>query len=159
MTSGVAIQTSGAGIIFAFIVSGFAALLSGLCYAEYAARIPGKLLFFLFLFFAHLRSLWISVHLCLHHFGRALWLAVRAPFSVLKSLLTTLSIGWNMTLEYAVAASAVAQGWAGYFSQMMASIGAPLPSWLSGFELWGPFSLTYLLYLSNLCSLRGLTPS
>ena len=45
-------------------------------------------------------------------------------------------IGWNLTLEYGVSASAVARGWASYCDSFFASVGAPLPAWLHGFELW-----------------------
>lgn len=40
VTAGVAEQQAGVGLLISFAVAGFAALLSGLCYSEYAARIP-----------------------------------------------------------------------------------------------------------------------
>ena len=36
-------------------------------------------------------------------------------------------IGWDLVLEYGVAAGAVAVGWGGYFQAFMANIGMPLP--------------------------------
>lgn len=113
VTAGVALEEAGGGIIFAFVVAGFAALLSGLCYAEYAARIPvsGSAYTFMYITLGELMG----------------WL-----------------VGWNMTLEYAVSASAVAQGWASYFSKMMTNLGAPLPDYIHGMPLWGPFSFSPL---------------
>jgi APA family basic amino acid/polyamine antiporter len=40
-------------------------------------------------------------------------------------------MGWNLILEYAVSAAAVAAGWAGYFSGIMKTIGLPLPEVLT----------------------------
>ena len=37
-------------------------------------------------------------------------------------------IGWNLVLEYLAAASTVAVGWSGYFSDFMRSVGLPLPT-------------------------------
>jgi amino acid transporter len=41
-------------------------------------------------------------------------------------------IGWDLVLEYAVGASAVANGWSGYFQSVLAKIGIILPIALSG---------------------------
>src|SRR5512139_2463872 len=40
-------------------------------------------------------------------------------------------IGWDLILEYAVAASAVASGWSGYFRVILESMGIVLPSAIS----------------------------
>eukprot|EP01128_Nolandella_sp_AFSM9_P003793 TRINITY_DN1671_c0_g1_i2.p1 TRINITY_DN1671_c0_g1~~TRINITY_DN1671_c0_g1_i2.p1 ORF type:complete len:609 (-),score=89.75 TRINITY_DN1671_c0_g1_i2:89-1915(-) len=122
VTAGVAQVQAGGGLIFSFLVAGFAALLSGLCYAEYAARIPvsGSAYTFIYVTLGELIG----------------WL-----------------VGWNMTLEYAVSASAVAQGWASYFTKMMINLGWPLPDWISGMPLWGPFSFSPLaLSIIVLCT-------
>jgi APA family basic amino acid/polyamine antiporter len=36
-------------------------------------------------------------------------------------------VGWNLILEYAVSAAAVAVGWSGYMAGLLQSLGAPLP--------------------------------
>lgn len=38
-------------------------------------------------------------------------------------------LGWNLILEYAVAASAVAIGWSGYINAFLKNVGIILPSW------------------------------
>ena len=45
-------------------------------------------------------------------------------------------IGWDLLLEYGVATAAVANGWSGYFADMMIAIGLPLPEALTK----GPFA-------------------
>ncbi|NOT39236.1 MAG: amino acid permease [Alphaproteobacteria bacterium] len=40
-------------------------------------------------------------------------------------------IGWDLVLEYGMAAASVSVGWSGYFSAFMTSIGLPLPAALS----------------------------
>jgi APA family basic amino acid/polyamine antiporter len=40
-------------------------------------------------------------------------------------------IGWNLVLEYMVAAGAVAVGWSSYFNDLLLSIGTPLPAALT----------------------------
>ena len=39
-------------------------------------------------------------------------------------------IGWNLTLEYGIAASAIARGWAGYCHYFLENVGVPVPRWL-----------------------------
>ncbi|MET9241968.1 amino acid permease [Nonomuraea sp. NPDC003709] len=41
-------------------------------------------------------------------------------------------IGWDLTLELALAAAVVAVGWSGYFASMLASIGIHLPASIAG---------------------------
>jgi len=38
-------------------------------------------------------------------------------------------IGWDLILEYALASSAVAVGWSGYFIKLLEGLGVSLPSW------------------------------
>jgi APA family basic amino acid/polyamine antiporter len=40
-------------------------------------------------------------------------------------------MGWNLVLEYAVSAAAVASGWSGYFTGIFKTLGAPLPEVLT----------------------------
>jgi APA family basic amino acid/polyamine antiporter len=40
-------------------------------------------------------------------------------------------MGWNLILEYAVSAAAVASGWSGYFTGIMKTVGMPLPEVLT----------------------------
>ncbi|WP_033923227.1 amino acid permease [Sphingomonas sp. 37zxx] len=59
-------------------------------------------------------------------------------YSVMGELLAW-TVGWALVLEYAVAASAVAVGWSGYFSGTILNqfFGIQLPAWLAG----GPLAL------------------
>lgn len=41
-------------------------------------------------------------------------------------------VGWNMVLEYGLAAASVAQGWSHYFQSLMGGVGLKLPAGLSG---------------------------
>ena len=41
-------------------------------------------------------------------------------------------IGWDLVLEYALAASAVAVGWSGYFGNLLAGVGLAIPPALAG---------------------------
>jgi basic amino acid/polyamine antiporter, APA family len=45
-------------------------------------------------------------------------------------------IGWNLTLEYGVAAAAVARGWSAYLVGFLVGVGADLPPWLAGEEAY-----------------------
>jgi len=53
-------------------------------------------------------------------------------------------VGWNLTLEYAISASAVASGWSSYFVQALESVGVKVPGWLVGFQLYDFLYLTPL---------------
>jgi len=41
-------------------------------------------------------------------------------------------IGWDLVLEYTLAGSAVAVGWSGYFGNLLAGVGLPIPPALAG---------------------------
>eukprot|EP01114_Cavostelium_apophysatum_P021646 TRINITY_DN7614_c0_g1_i2.p1 TRINITY_DN7614_c0_g1~~TRINITY_DN7614_c0_g1_i2.p1 ORF type:complete len:354 (+),score=18.59 TRINITY_DN7614_c0_g1_i2:147-1208(+) len=41
-------------------------------------------------------------------------------------------VGWNLTLEYTISASAVAGGWNSYFVAALKSFGAHVPTWIEG---------------------------
>jgi len=56
-------------------------------------------------------------------------------------------IGWDLTLEYALSASAIARGWAGYFAAALHSFGVPVPDWLDGYELNSIVSISPLAAL------------
>jgi APA family basic amino acid/polyamine antiporter len=53
-------------------------------------------------------------------------------------------IGWNLTLEYALSASAVARGWSGYVYDFFKIVGVTIPDWLSGHPLVSYFSISFL---------------
>eukprot|EP01113_Clastostelium_recurvatum_P022256 TRINITY_DN2650_c0_g1_i1.p1 TRINITY_DN2650_c0_g1~~TRINITY_DN2650_c0_g1_i1.p1 ORF type:complete len:593 (+),score=86.29 TRINITY_DN2650_c0_g1_i1:133-1779(+) len=40
-------------------------------------------------------------------------------------------IGWNLTLEYCISASAVARGWSSYFQKLIEAFGGELPWWIA----------------------------
>jgi amino acid transporter len=54
-------------------------------------------------------------------------------------------IGWDLVLEYAVGASAVANGWSGYCRNLLAKLGLVLPMALSG----GPYKYDEGYFLPN----------
>jgi len=39
-------------------------------------------------------------------------------------------IGWNLTLEYAISASAIARGWAGYLVNFVGAVNGTMPQWM-----------------------------
>ena len=47
-------------------------------------------------------------------------------------------IGWNLTLEYGISASAVARGWADYAVSFMRTVGVSVPKWVHEIELGWP---------------------
>ncbi|CAG9466258.1 unnamed protein product [Pedinophyceae sp. YPF-701] len=104
ITGRAASEYAGPAITLSFLLASIACLLSALCYAELAARIPVA------------GSAYSYTYVSLGE--GAAWF-----------------IGWNITLEYAVAASAVARGWAGYLAAFLDSVGYPLPWWLYSIPL------------------------
>ena len=54
-------------------------------------------------------------------------------------------IGWDLILEYGVSVAAVANGWSGYFSTALASIGLPIPAALTK----GPYNLDPVTHLPD----------
>eukprot|EP01119_Soliformovum_irregulare_P004980 TRINITY_DN1623_c0_g1_i1.p1 TRINITY_DN1623_c0_g1~~TRINITY_DN1623_c0_g1_i1.p1 ORF type:complete len:546 (-),score=132.14 TRINITY_DN1623_c0_g1_i1:175-1812(-) len=63
-------------------------------------------------------------------------------------------VGWNLTLEYAISASAVARGWAGYLVSALQSVGADPPGWLNNYRINSLLSLSPLaLAIVVLCTL------
>jgi APA family basic amino acid/polyamine antiporter len=91
---------AGPAVVISFLISGFAAGLAALCYAELSAMVPVA--------------------------GSAYTFTYAAMGEVIAWL-----IGWNLILEYLVAAGAVAVGWGSYFSDMLSSIGVNLPAALT----------------------------
>jgi len=57
-------------------------------------------------------------------------------------------VGWCLTLEYGIAASGIARGWAGYLAQLLRDLGVNVPFWLDG---WVPASQS-IVNLSPLSS-------
>jgi APA family basic amino acid/polyamine antiporter len=70
-------------------------------------------------------------------------------------------IGWDLVLEYGMAASTVSVGWSGYFAAFMSSIGLPIPEALSSAPITikeGKFVLTgALVNLPAVAIIAGLT--
>jgi amino acid transporter len=57
--------------------------------------------------------------------------------------------GWNLTLEYAISAAAVARGWSQNFRLFFSQVGAPYPDWMDtvdiGFTDVSPMALVICL--------------
>lgn len=62
-------------------------------------------------------------------------------------------IGWDLILEYAMAASSVSVGWSGYFKAFMANLGLPLPDALSSAPLATPGSLSAITFTGAIINL------
>ncbi len=63
-------------------------------------------------------------------------------------------IGWDLTLEYGIAASAIARGWAGYVVSFFNEIQHPIPSWAVDIPLGGGYSGSLLtLIIIAICTL------
>jgi len=100
LTGVAAAQYAGPALILSFVVSGIAAGLAALTYAELAAMIPVA------------GSAYTYTYTALGEF--AAWV-----------------VGWNIILEYLVAAGAVAVGWSAYFGELLHSLGILLPAELT----------------------------
>jgi len=97
LTGVAAAQYAGPGLIFSFVISGTAAGLAALVYAELASMIPVS------------GSAYTYSYAALGEF--IAWI-----------------VGWNLMLEYLVAAGAVAIGWGSYFTDMLRSLGVSIPA-------------------------------
>lgn len=106
LTGVAAAQYAGPALILSFVVSGIAAALAALTYAELAAMIPVA------------GSAYTYAYASLGEF--AAWV-----------------VGWNIILEYLVAAAAVAVGWSAYFGELLHSLGILLPAALTRSPLAG----------------------
>eukprot|EP01117_Protostelium_nocturnum_P015296 TRINITY_DN5911_c0_g1_i1.p1 TRINITY_DN5911_c0_g1~~TRINITY_DN5911_c0_g1_i1.p1 ORF type:complete len:572 (+),score=138.34 TRINITY_DN5911_c0_g1_i1:63-1778(+) len=128
----VAKENAGPSIIFSFLFAGIISFLSGLCYSEFASRVP------------------IS--------GSAYSFAY-----VTLGELVAWFVGWNLTLEYAIAASAIAGGWTSYFKATLGYMGIQLPVFISGFKInsWLQFSplSAGIILLCTWVLLRGMKES
>lgn len=89
-------EYAGPAVIVSFAISGFAAGLAAICYAELASMVPVA--------------------------GSAYTYTYTSMGEIIAWL-----IGWNLILEYLVAAGAVAIGWSSYLTDMLSSIGIDLP--------------------------------
>ena len=96
LTGVAAAKYAGPAVILSFVVSGIAAALAALCYAELASMVPAA--------------------------GSAYTYTYASMGEITGWL-----IGWNLILEYLVAAAAVAVGWSSYFTDMLKSLGVNLP--------------------------------
>jgi basic amino acid/polyamine antiporter, APA family len=64
------------------------------------------------------------------------------------------SIGWNLTLEYAISASAVARSWGGYVVNIFENFGVTVPLWIYNYEVSSLIVLSPLsLVIIVLCTL------
>ncbi|MEW6173284.1 MAG: amino acid permease [Bacillota bacterium] len=97
LTGVAAAQYAGPALVFSFLLSGVAAGLAAITYAELAAMIPVA------------GSAYTYTYASLGEF--AAWI-----------------VGWNIVLEYLVAAAAVSIGWSAYFTEVFRSIGIILPA-------------------------------
>lgn len=65
-------------------------------------------------------------------------------------------IGWNLILEYLVAAGAVAVGWSSYFNDLLVSVGMSLPDFLSKSVFEGGFINIFAVIITALVTLISL---
>ncbi len=91
---------AGPAVIISFTISGMAAGLAALCYAELASMVP------------------------------VAGSAYTYTYAALGEIIAWL-IGWNIILEYLVAAGAVAIGWSSYFNDFLKSLNLSLPRMLT----------------------------
>lgn len=62
-------------------------------------------------------------------------------------------VGWNLILEYSVAAAVVARSWSSYLALFLANIGLPLPTFLTHIPLggtWDTFETSGELFAINI---------
>ncbi len=97
LTGVAAANYAGPGVVFSFIISGIAAGLAAMVYAELAAAIPSA--------------------------GSAYTFSYISMGEVVAWL-----VGWNLILEYLVAAGAVSIGWSSYVMDLLRSLGLTLPA-------------------------------
>ncbi len=98
LTGVAAARYAGPGILLSFVVSGTAAALTALVYAELASMVPVS--------------------------GSAYTYSYAALGEIVAWI-----IGWDLILEYTVAAGAVAIGWSSYIVTLLAAGGIHLPAW------------------------------
>lgn len=97
LTGVAAANYAGPGVVFSFILSGIAATLAAMVYAELAAAIPSA--------------------------GSAYTFSYVSLGEIIAWL-----VGWNLILEYLVAAGAVSIGWSSYMGDLLQSVGITLPA-------------------------------
>ena len=91
---------AGPALALSFVLAGFGCAFAGLCYAEFASKVPVE--------------------------GSA----YAYSYNTMGELFAWI-IGWDLVLEYAMGASAVAVGWSGYLSKFLAHfLNIKLPIWL-----------------------------
>lgn len=96
LTGVAAANYAGPSVVISFIISGIAAGLAALCYAELSAMVP------------------------------VAGSAYTYTYASLGEIVAWL-VGWNLVLEYMVAAGAVAVGWSSYFTDLLKSFGIEVP--------------------------------
>lgn len=106
LTGVAAAKYAGPALIYSFIISGAAATLAALVYAELASAIPASGSSYTYTYVA---------------FGEmAAW-----------------TLGWNLVLEYSVAAGAVAIGWSAYLRNLLTVVNWRIPHWAAAPPLEG----------------------
>ncbi|HEX6988845.1 MAG TPA: amino acid permease [Bacillota bacterium] len=126
LTGVVAATRAGPAVVISFALSGLAAGLTALVYAELAAMVPVS--------------------------GSAYTYAYAALGEIFAWV-----IGWDLILEYIVAASAVAIGWAGYAVDLLASLGITLPqAWTAPPALGGIINIPALAIVAMITGLLNL---
>jgi len=98
LTGVAAARYAGPAVIVSFTVSGLAAVLTALVYAELASMVPVA--------------------------GSAYTYSYAALGEIFAWI-----IGWDLILEYTVAAGAVAIGWSSYIHDLLRAVGISLPAW------------------------------
>lgn len=96
LTGVAAANYAGPAVVISFIISGIAAGLAALSYAELSSMVPAA--------------------------GSAYTYTYASMGEIIAWL-----VGWNLILEYLVAAGAVAIGWSSYFSDLLKSVNIILP--------------------------------
>eukprot|EP01087_Luapelamoeba_hula_P015499 TRINITY_DN4644_c0_g1_i1.p1 TRINITY_DN4644_c0_g1~~TRINITY_DN4644_c0_g1_i1.p1 ORF type:complete len:560 (+),score=79.80 TRINITY_DN4644_c0_g1_i1:2026-3705(+) len=64
-------------------------------------------------------------------------------------------IGWNLTLEYAVSASAVARGWSGYVVSFFSTFKVTVPNYLAAYEVADDFFSLSVLSVLIIVAMTG----
>lgn len=126
LTGVAAANYAGPGVILSFLISGTAAGLAALVYAELASMIPVA--------------------------GSAYTYAYASLGEIVAWI-----IGWNLILEYMVAAGAVALGWSSYFTDILRSAGLHLPFSLTSSPLRGGILDLPAIFITAFATIVALT--
>ena len=98
-------NTAGPAVVLSFLVAGAASALSGLCYAEFGARVPR----------AGSAYVYRLGNLC----EDEVQMYLSSLSYVTVGELAAFVIGWNLVLEYVIGTASVARGYSGYLDSLM----------------------------------------